>query len=104
MDVAHILSLGIIFFLSGAAASQLPLSKAQNLSCFFSATGTHLFPVADGYFLFCSPFEPIIQQQFSSTHCAVIALHCSDMRTTSATWNLFDQHEGTENKRVTLKA
>jgi hypothetical protein len=103
MDVAHILSLGILFSLSGAAASQLPLSKAQNLSYLFSATGTHLFPVADGYFLFCSPSESIIQQQFISAHCAVIALRCPDIHTTIATWNLFDQHEGTENKRVILK-
>jgi hydrogenase-4 component B len=56
MDVAHIFSLGIIFFLSGAAASQLPLSKVRNFSYLFSLTGALLFLAAGGYLLFSPAF------------------------------------------------
>ena len=56
MDVAYILSLGIIFFLSGAAASQLPLSKVRNFSYLFSLTGALLFLAAGGFLLFSPAF------------------------------------------------
>jgi len=56
MDVANIVSLGIILFLSGAAASQLPLSKVQNFSYLFSLTGALLFLAAGGYLLFSPAF------------------------------------------------
>ena len=54
MDVAHIFSLGIFFFLSGAAAAQLPLSKVRNFSYLFSLAGAALFLTA-GIFLLFSP-------------------------------------------------
>ena len=56
MDVAHILSLGILFFLSGAAVAQLPLSKVRNFSYLFSLTGALLFLAAGGYLLFTPTF------------------------------------------------
>jgi len=54
MDVANILSLGIIFFLSGAAASQLPLSKVRNFCYLFFLAGALLF-LSAGVFLLFSP-------------------------------------------------
>jgi hydrogenase-4 component B len=52
MDVASIFSIGILCFLFGAVASQLPLSKVKTFSYLFSLTGALLFLVAGGYLLF----------------------------------------------------
>ena len=46
MDVASIFSIGIICFIFGAAASQLPLSKVRNFSYLFPLSGALLFLAA----------------------------------------------------------
>jgi hydrogenase-4 component B len=46
MNVASIFSIGILCFLFGAVASQLPLSKVRNFSYLFSLTGALLFLAA----------------------------------------------------------
>ena len=56
MDVASIFSIGIIFFLVSAVASQLPLSKVRNFSFLFSLTGALFFLAAGGYLLFTPAF------------------------------------------------
>ena len=56
MDVASIFSIGIIFFLVSAVASQLPLSKVRNFSYLFSLTGALFFLAAGGYLLFTPAF------------------------------------------------
>jgi hydrogenase-4 component B len=56
MDVASIFSIGIIFFLFSAVASQLPLSKVRNFSYLFSVTGALFFLAAGGYLLFTPAF------------------------------------------------
>src|SRR5512143_4236013 len=56
MNVACIFSIGILSFLFGAVASQLPLSKVRNFSYLFSLTGALLFLAAGGYLLFTPAF------------------------------------------------
>ena len=56
MDVAFISFLGIILFLSGAAASQLPLSKVRNFSYLFSLAGAVCFFIVGGYHLVTPSF------------------------------------------------
>jgi hydrogenase-4 component B len=56
MNVASIFSIGILCFLFGAVASQLPLSKVRNFSYLFSLTGALLFLAAGGYLLFTPAF------------------------------------------------
>ncbi len=48
MDVGSILSIGILCFLSGALASQLPLSKVRNFSYLFPLAGALAFLIASG--------------------------------------------------------
>jgi len=57
MDVASIFSIGIICFLSGAVASQLPLSKVRNFSYLFPLSGALLFLAAGGRILFSPAFD-----------------------------------------------
>jgi hydrogenase-4 component B len=51
MDVASIFSIGIICFLFGAVASQLPLTKIRNFSYLFPISGALLFLSAGGRLL-----------------------------------------------------
>jgi hydrogenase-4 component B len=60
MDVASIFSIGILCFLFGAVASQLPLSKLRNFSYLFPLTGALLFLAAGGYLLFTPAFTGAI--------------------------------------------
>ncbi len=57
MDVPSILSTGVICFLLGAVASQLPLSKARNFSYLFPVSGSLLFLAAGGLILFRPVFS-----------------------------------------------
>ncbi len=57
MDVASILSIGVICFLSGAVVSQLPLSKARNFSYLFPVSGSLLFLAAGVTILFSPVFS-----------------------------------------------
>jgi len=68
MDVAIIFSIGIIGFLFGAAASQLPLSNIRNFSYLFSLAGSLLFLAAGGYLLFTPAYtsQAIIVSSFFS--------------------------------------
>ena len=56
MDVASIFSIGVLCFILGAAASQLPLSKIRNLSYLFPLTGALFFLAAGVYLLFTPAF------------------------------------------------
>jgi hydrogenase-4 component B len=56
MDVASIFSIGIICFLFGAAASQLPLSKVRNFSYLFPISGALFFLSAGGRLLLAPAF------------------------------------------------
>jgi hydrogenase-4 component B len=51
MDVARIFSIGIICFVFGAVASQLPLSKVRNFSYLFPTAGALLFLSTGGRLL-----------------------------------------------------
>ncbi len=57
MDVASILSTGVLCFLLGAVASQLPLSKVRNFSYLFPVTGSLFFLAAGGLILFRPVFS-----------------------------------------------
>jgi len=52
MDVVSILSIGILCYLAGALASQLPLSKARNFTYLFPLAGALAFLVASGRLIF----------------------------------------------------
>jgi len=56
MNVASTFLIGILCFLFGAVASQLPLSKVRNFSYLFSLAGALLFLAAGGYLLFTPAF------------------------------------------------
>jgi hydrogenase-4 component B len=56
MDVASIFFIGVLFFIFGAVASQLPLSKIRNLSYLFPLTGALFFLAAGVYLLFTPAF------------------------------------------------
>ena len=56
MDVASIFSIGILCFVFGAVASQLPLSKVRNFSYLFPSIGALLFLSAGGRLLFLPAF------------------------------------------------
>ena len=56
MDVASIFSIGILCFLLGAAASQLPLAKIRNFSYLFPISGALFFLFAGGRLLLAPTF------------------------------------------------
>jgi hydrogenase-4 component B len=56
MEVASIFSIGILCYVFGAVASQLPLAKIRNFSYLFSLAGALLFLVAGAYLLFTPAF------------------------------------------------